>query len=245
MRAGGALRALGPIDAKSVRRDPMMRWLFLMPVLVGLLFRFGVPPVAAWMTERFGIALSAYSALLGSFLALVTPNVYGAVIGFLLLDQKDDRTLTALQVTPLTTGGYLFYRMGAPLVLSVLMTLVVFALSGIVTIGLGGQVLVALAAAPLAPAFAVFLSAFARNKVQGFALMKAAGVINWPPVIAFFVHSDWQWAFGLCPTYWAAKLYWELDDGRSDAWWVFLVGVLYLGLLTAWMLRRFDREMHR
>ena len=75
--------------------------------------------------------------------------------------------------------------------------------------------------------------------------MKGAGALNWPPMIAWFVDSDWQWAFGVCPTYWPAKLYWELEAGGAHASWVALVGVVYLALLSWLMLRRFDRSVHR
>ena len=67
--------------------------------------------------------------------------------------------------------------------------------------------LAALAAAPAAPLLALFLAAFARNKVQGFALMKAAGVVIWPPVAAVFVPMPWQLLFGVSPVYWPARVY--------------------------------------
>ena len=245
MRALGVLRALGPIDLKNVGRDSLMRWMAALPLVLALAFRWGLPPVERWAVERFGVSLDPYQALIASFLVMATPIMYGAVIGFLLLDQKDDRTLTALQVTPLTTAGYLVYRMAIPMALSVVITPVVLQLAGLATLSLPRQLLAAVGAAPLGPGYAVFVAAFARNKVQGFALVKGAGVLNWPPVIAYFVHSDWQWAFGLCPTYWPVKLYWEIDAGGSLVWPVFLAGMLYFGLLIAWMLRRFDREIHR
>ena len=246
MGVAGVLWALGPIDLKSVRRDSLLRWMFFMPLLLALLVRVGVPPLAAWLDERFDIELGPYFPLIASILVMNTPMIYGMVIGFLLLDQKDDQTLTALQVTPLTAGGYLAYRMGIPLLLSIATNLLVLPLSGVATIGLDRQLLAAVGAAPLAPGFALFLAAFANNKVQGFALTKAAqGVITWPPLIAYFVHSNWQWAFGLCPAYWQVKLYWELDAQGTAVWPVFLIGIAYLSVLIVLLLRRFDRVMHR
>lgn len=41
--------------------------------------------------------------------------VFGVVTGFLLLDERDDRTLTALQVTPLPLRAYIFYRVTVPI----------------------------------------------------------------------------------------------------------------------------------
>ena len=108
-----------------------------------------------------------YHPLIASVLVMTTPNMFGAVIGFLLLDQKDDRTLTALQVTPLTVGGYLTYRIAIPMVLSVAMTLVALEISGLSGLGSGKQLLAAVAAAPLAPVYALFLVAFARKQGAG------------------------------------------------------------------------------
>lgn len=239
-----AVKGLGPIDLKNVWRDSLLRWMLLVPLLLGVLFRFGVPPVGVWLDRRFGIDLALYQPLLTSMLVMIAPMMNAVVIGFLLLDQKDDRTLAALEVTPLTARGYLVYRLTVPIVLSVVMTVVALALSGVSTLGLGGQLLAAIGAAPLAPAFTLFLAAFAKNKVQGFALMKASGIINWPPVIAYFIAPPWQWLFGLCPTYWPAKLVWELESGGGWVWLALLGSVAYGFLLAVPMLRRFDRVMH-
>ncbi len=93
MRAAAILRGLGPIDLRSIQRDSLLRWMLLVPVLIAVLFRWGLPPVSVWLSSRFQIDSRPYLPLLGSLVVMVTPMLYGAVIGFLLLDQKDDRTL--------------------------------------------------------------------------------------------------------------------------------------------------------
>ncbi|MDX1578285.1 MAG: hypothetical protein R3266_07360 [Gemmatimonadota bacterium] len=241
MTALTALRALGPIDILSVRRDPLLRWMLVLPLLFGLLFRWVASLASPWLLARFGVQLADYHPLLGGALALITPMLYGVVVGFLLLDQRDDGTLTALRVTPLTANGYLAYRIAIPTALAIAMTPLVLELGGFTDAGLGSRLLTGVAAAPLAPAFALFLGAFAKNKVQGFALMKAAGVINWPPIIAWFVALPWQLAFGLCPTYGPVKVYWELEAGSSAVWIYLLANLIYLTLLIAWLARRFER----
>ncbi len=241
MRAMAVLRALGPIDAANVRRDPLLRWMLVLPLGFALLFRWVASLADPWLADRFGVEIEAYYPLLASSVVAIAPMVYGTVVGFLLLDQKDDGTLTALRVTPLTPRGYLTYRIAIPMLLGIVITPLVLALSGFSRLGLGEQLLAGLAVAPFAPAFALFLAAFARNKVQGFALMKAAGIVNWPPVIAWFVTSSWQLAFGLCPTYWPIKFYWELEAGGPDAWVYLAVGTAYVALLILLMQRRFER----
>ena len=117
--AAAVVRALGPIDARNVARDSMLRWLVGTPIAYALAFRWGVPVLRTWLGERYGFELTPYYPLLASFLVLITPALIGAVVGFLLLDHRDDRTLTALQVTPLTVEGYLAYRIAVPMVVSV------------------------------------------------------------------------------------------------------------------------------
>ena len=241
LTATHVFRALGPIDVKSVRRDAMLRFLALYVAVLAMLVRWGLPPLSVWVEERFDVDLTTYYTLVMSFLVLAVPAITGAVIGFLLLDQRDDRTLTALRVTPLTLNGYLVYRTTLPMVLSAVLIVLFVPFTGVVPLGFGEVLLVALVAAPQAPLFALCLGAFAANKVQGFALGKAMGVVMWPPGFAYFASPDWQWAFGLVPTYWPAKLFWMLDAGEGGVWLVVAIGLAYQALILWFLLRRFNR----
>src|SRR5690606_8691297 len=101
MRALAAYQSLGTIDLLSVARDPLLRWTIVLTLALGLLIRFAVPPVAAGLEARFGFDLAAFYPLIMSFLPLAVAGMTGTVVGFLLLDQRDDDTLSALLVTPL------------------------------------------------------------------------------------------------------------------------------------------------
>jgi fluoroquinolone transport system permease protein len=245
MNAAAVFRALGPIDLRSVARDSMLRWLVAVPVGIAVLLRWGVPLAAERVAGQYSIDLAPYFPLIASTVVLITPMVAGTVIGFLLLDQRDDGTLGALQVTPLTLAGYLGYRLAVPVLASIVMTVIAVPLTGLVRIGPLPLVLVALAAAPLAPGFALLLGAFAANKVQGFAIMKAAGVLNWPPIIAWFAPTVWQWVMGIVPTYWPVKLFWMLEAGESGWWGYLAVGTVYQVVLVSLLLRRFATVLHR
>lgn len=245
LRVSHVVRALGPIDVKSVRRDSMLRWLIAYPVIIALLVRWGVPAVGAWLQGRYGFDLVPYYALLMSFVLLSVPSITGVVIGFLLLDQRDDNTLTALQVTPLSLNGYLAYRITIPMLLSVLMTVGLVPLAGLVEMGFVALLVAALAAAPHAALYAFFLAAFAANKVQGFALVKALGVLALPPILAYFVSPPFQWAAGVVPQYWPAKLFWMLEAGEAHAWLYLLLGLAYQILLLTLLARRLNTVLHR
>ena len=243
--AAAVIRALGPIDVKSVARDSMLRWLIGMPIVFALAFRWGVPALNEWLGERYAFDLTPHYPLLTSFLVLMVPTLMGSVVGFLLLDHKDDRTLTALQVTPLTVEGYLAYRIAVPMVVSVPVMMASIAIADLVTMGVVPALAASVQAAPAAPLYALFVAAFAANKVQGFALLKGVGVLTWPPVIAWFISSPWQVAFGIDPLYWPLKLFWMLEASEPRAWLYFLAGLTYQSLLIAILLRRFKMVIAR
>jgi fluoroquinolone transport system permease protein len=181
-----------------------------------------------------------------SFLPLIAAGMIGTVVGFLLLDQRDDQTLTALLVTPLSLGDYLRYRLGGPMLLSVVFGTVMVPLAGLTQTTLLQAVVSAATAAPLAPIYALFLGTIAGNKVQGFALAKAAGIVMVPCIVSYFVTGPWQLAFGLVPHYWPLKTFWLFDDGATGAALVHaLIGLAWQSVLLAVLMRRFSHVARR
>lgn len=240
------LKSLGPIDARNIRRDELLRWIIFAPVAMALLIRFLFPIVLVRVGEILQFDLMPYYEPVTSFMIiLLTPYLAGLVIGFLLLDQRDDGTLTALQVTPLSLNGYLLYRLTMPMLLSMVMTLVAAPLSGVVNIGFGRLVLTAVCAAPFAPIFALLLASLAQNKVQGFAITKVAGIILVPPLLAYFITAPWTMILGIFPTYWPAMTLWSAQADESIFWFYWGFGLIYQFAVLFLLTRRFNKVMRQ
>lgn len=77
MKTVQMLQALGPIDAKSVSRDPLLRWMVFYPLLLSGLIRWGVPLLAVRLMAQFQFDLTSYYPLLTSFVLLMTPMLTG------------------------------------------------------------------------------------------------------------------------------------------------------------------------
>jgi fluoroquinolone transport system permease protein len=246
MKTAAAFRSLGAIDAHNVARDSMLRWIALFTPAFGLLFRFAVPPVAGELRRQFNFDLVTYYPLLMSFLPLITAGMIGTVVGFLLLDQRDDQTLTALLVTPLSLGDYLLYRLSGLMLVSVVFSAVMVPLAGLTATTLLQAVVSSVTAAPLAPIYALFLGTIAANKVQGFALAKAVGIVMVPCIMSYFVTGPWQTAFGLLPHYWPLKVFWLFNDGATRAALVHaLIGLAWQSILLMMLVRRFSHVAKR
>ncbi len=234
-----AVTALGPLDARTIWRDPLLRWVALMPISIAVPARFILPGAIDRIDGALGTDLMPhYVPLMGAALLLFTPAMVGMVIGFLLLDQRDDGTLQAMRVTPLPLGTYLTYRLSAPMAVSTVLTCLCFPIAGLNEIGAIELAIAALSAAPLAPLYALTLGAFAANKVQGFALVKVLGILPIAPLIAYAIDSPGEIILALAPTTWPALSYWAFLEGDASALMWAGLGFIYAGLLILPLLRR-------
>ncbi len=246
MRSAADLRALGPIDARALTRDGMLLWLLVLPLALGLLARWALPWATELLRTELAFDLEPYRPLVaGTLFVLLAPMLVGLVTGFLLLDERDDHTLNALLVTPLSLRAYLAYRIGAPLLLCTAMSAAAMAIAGLVTIPWPLLVAVLLLAAIEGPILALLLASFAENKVQGFAVMKGLNVVLLAPLAAWFVDPPWQLLFAPFPTYWPLRIHWSAAHPGPGLALDLAVGLaLHLALL-AWLLARFRRVLHR
>ena len=244
MRTLGIMIRLAPVDLKNIRRDSLLTWIPVVPFLLALLMRWGIPPLTEMVRVQAGRDLVPWYPLIMSSFVLTVAGMVGIVVGFLLLDERDDGVLDALLVTPVSAGALVAYRVAVPLVVGFVITLLTYPL-----VGLTPLPLVDLAAATAlgsfgAPFMALFLASFAANKVTGFAMVKLMQAVQILPLVAFFVAPPAQLAFGLLPTYWPMKIIWLAAEGQPYAPYLvagLVVNVASVGLLV----RRFDRIVHR
>src|SRR6266567_2382188 len=204
-------KTLGPIDLKNVRRDSLLLWLPLIPIIQALVIRSGVPIVAAELQQHLGFDLTHYYPLIMGAFVLESPITTGVIVGFLLLDERDSHMLTALLVTPLPFGHLL------------------------VVASLGSLI---------GPQVALFLAAFAENKVAGFAMFKFLNSLLFIPIVAFFLPGNWQLLAGFLSPFWPLKVFWLAAQGQS--YWPFLLAGLLVNLITLMLLlQRFQKVVHR
>ena len=239
-----AYRVFGPVDVKNVRREDLLIWLTSAMGGVFLMFRYGVPALAGLLDARLGFDLTPCYDLIMSVYVGAAAGMAGMVIGFLLLDERDENTLTALLVTPLPIGSYLAYRITLPLVLGFIVTCLTYPLVGLAPLPPFDLVVVAALASFGAPLTALFLAVFAENKITGLALTKVLNTINMLPVLAYFVGSNWQLAAGLVPAYWPMKVVWLAAAGEPYAWQG-VAGVVVNAAAVWLLLRRFNATLHR
>lgn len=188
-------------DALSVSRDPMLLFAALLSV---------VPPVAlAIARDALDEAAAAFGipevSLYLAPIALCLPAfLIGWVGGFLFLEDRDEGTLAAIDVTPPGVSGFVACRTAATALIAAAVT--IFGARLVVPhAGAGMMALLAVLVALQAMAAAFVLPALAGNKVEGLALTKLTNMLSLAPLLAA-IPSPLRYLGGVLPTFWIGEL---------------------------------------
>lgn len=188
-------------ELKKWTRDSMMGFMLVYPIIFALLGRYFLP----WLGKKYGFDFTLYVDLILTILVLFIPISYGALIGFSILDDRDGNILTNIRVTPLSVHKFLSFRLMGIYFLSVLSTILVIWFSDIADISPKNIIFLALLASLEAPISGLLINSLAKNKVEGFAIMKLGSSIILFPVIALFINNVRELFFAFAPGFWTAK----------------------------------------
>lgn len=250
-RPRGLLRTLATLAANDTRligRDSFLVGILGFTLFIAVLLRLGLPWLAAEVAPSPDIDLDAaafFPLLLGYIVVFQAAMLGGIMIGFVLLDERDDQTLQALLVTPLPLGAYLGYRVLVAVVMAWALVVAELLIINQAVLPLPVLALIAAVAAPTGGLAMLMLATLAGNKVEGFAQLKIIGGSGLLLFAAWFVPEPLQYLFGLYPPYWGVKAYWLAQAG-DPAWLLAAaVGLVYMGVVVLLLARRFYNVVHQ
>lgn len=219
-RPAGLVISLIVADLRKISRDGLMAGIIIAPLVVALVFRAFAPDAGsleATLVSYLGHDLGAEVAraapmLLMSLLTAIAPGLVGAVYGLLLVGERDERTLMALRVMPVSFARYVATRMFTPLAFSVMMTIIAYPVAGLAPLPIATVALLAVVNSSSAPVVALAMAAIARNKMAALAVMRVANSILALPVLAYFATGPMLYLAWLSPAYWQMKALWLAAD---------------------------------
>lgn len=180
----------------------MMRVMLFYPLLFGVIGRYLLPLIAK--TSNFNITANA--DFIVTALTLMSPVVFGALIGFSILDDRDDHIIDSIKVTPLTFNQFMSFRLIVVWLFTFVACIFTIWFSGIGNILWKDILIISFLASLGAPMTGLLINIFAQNKIEGFAIMKLLGTIVLLPVIALFFTDAKELFFAIFPAFWPAKM---------------------------------------
>ncbi|MCO4772812.1 MAG: hypothetical protein KDA24_22460 [Deltaproteobacteria bacterium] len=224
----------------------------------------GVPEVllegneAAWVQAAPGIVLDAAAVqvpldvqweslesgpsmlrgILASLMAFAVLLMGGVIVGLLVLEEKESKTLRVYATAPLQFGEYLAAKAGLAIALSlplgVVATLILLGSVPIVPVAIAS-----IAALPAALLLGFLIAAFAEDQVAAVAMLKSLlFFFTSLPVAGFFVSGPWLWLLAPFTNHHAIQaLYQAVQPGASIPW-VAMGASLVTGLPLVWWVAR-------
>jgi fluoroquinolone transport system permease protein len=208
-------------EAKTIIRDPINIYMCLYPVIVLALSAFLMPFIFESIDPMQEAALKITMLLMLILIMAFGSAILSAMATFLLLEHKDEHTLNTIAVTPVGTSGYLNFKMAYIYLMSVIGTIVVlwgtkliagdkYTVMGVSlfdNINLLHIVAFAVVDSIFAPALGLLQGAFAKNKVEGFAIIKGAGMLVMVPALMILetFQGGMQYVLGIFPNFWAIR----------------------------------------
>lgn len=226
-------------DLKTIFRDGLLIASLLGPLLLALFIRLAFPWLSELSSHHLQLDLTVHYPFALSFLIMFTPMMVGAMTGLILLDERDEHMLSYYAVTPLGQTGYLLYRLSIPAFSSLIFSFLVLPLANLIELNYIAILPVAVLAAFQAPLVALFMGAFAGNKVEGLTLTKGLGFMFAGPAAGYLAPYPWNYAGAVFPPFWITEAFMaSFTPGLAYSGYL-LGGFIIHILLLRYLLNRF------
>jgi fluoroquinolone transport system permease protein len=231
-------------EVKKWTRDPFMVFMLVYPLLFAFVGRYLIPYIA----EVSDFMLEAYSDIVLVALLLFCPAIYGAVVGFSILDDRDDNIITAVQVTPLDVNRFLSVRLIMATVMTFATALFIIWFTGLVSMSAAQAVTVSLLIGFGTPIVGFLINSLSSNKVEGFAIMKGFGIVSLFPLMSLFFFDLKELLFAFAPGFWPAKMIGIIFRGEGLHYLSYntylMVGAAYIAVTTYLVFGVFRRKLN-
>jgi len=222
-------------ELKGIIRDRMNLFFVFFPVILGVIGYFIIPIVQDSVAPG-----NPTPQIVAMFLILITGYIFGAVTAFTLLDDRDDNVLMSLKITPISVRLYVVLKLIISYIFGIFATvLLIYATGFLPNASFGNIVMISLIGALQGPSVALIVNSFAKNKVEGFVIMKMSGLLLMIPVLVFFIFN-WQEVFLIfAPGFWPGRLIQMELLPQYDVNFTFnvyfIIGILY-NIFVSWLL---------
>ena len=190
----------------QLMRDGMLLALLLGPFLMGAASWSLLPLASKAIRAQWSLSIAPWYPLADAFVILMTSFMVSIAGAFVVLEELDERISQYYSVTPVAGTRYDAARLAAPMIWAFSCSIAVKALFGLSRYTMLQTLAVSVLACGNGFAVAALVATLSRNKVEGFALPKLAGISILGLPAAWFVRGPYQYLAAFLPSFWVGKL---------------------------------------
>lgn len=224
-------------DLRQIFRDKTLTVFLFAPIFLILLVRYFVP----YLTDLFPI-IENYHSLIMMFAGIQTAIMFGFVISFIILDEKDENVLQVIRVLPISPFYFILYRLLFATSFSAMGAFLLISFSGIAYPGFTNSCLLSFQYGLTAPFITLITATYANNKVEGMAYFKGVDLILLLPILSFFMLGNLKYIFSFIPAFWTYRLYHaSVNDGNTAL--VFIIGTAIYFSVIGFLFFQFKKRI--
>ena len=217
-------------DFKLITRDPILMLFMFLPVLIFTIFKSFIIFLLPMFNNVTELDFSRYYGYILSGTFLLTPSMLGTVVGFLMIDERDNNILRLMSITPVGYSGYITNRLFIPFFFCIVYTIMGYHIMNIFYLPYIKLLYIAILAGLEGILIGLLLFKLADDKVKGLTYSKGLSVFTVLALIDLF-NNPWLSTLGsVFPSYWITKLI----TNSSEAYIFFLaafVHIVWLGIV--------------
>lgn len=224
-------------DLRQIFRDKTLTVFLFAPLILIVFVRLFVP----FITEQYPI-IQDYHPMIMMFAGIQTAIMFGFIISFIILDEKDENVLQVIRVLPISPFYFILYRLLFATTFSTLGAFLMINLSGIAYPGLTNSILLSVQYGLTAPFITLIIATFAKNKVEGMAFFKGVDLILLLPMLSFFVAGNIKYIFSIIPAFWTYNLF-NASITNGDTTYFFIIGLTIYGFVISVLFMQFKKRI--
>ena len=191
-----------------VRKDMMLLAACIAPILAGVFFRFGIPEVEKLLCQLTGNAsvLMPYYEMFDISLSVLMPVMFCFAAAMVILEERDDKQINYLIVTPLGKRGYLIARLGIPFLMSMVGTLILIPVFMLTELSVWKIIFLSVSGSIQGIIIALMIVTFSSNKLEGMAVTKLSTLMVFGFIVPYFIAGNVQYILMALPSFWVGKV---------------------------------------
>lgn len=202
-------------DIKRVFREPILLLLIVVPVFTVIFVKLIIAFGASLLLKETGFDLSLYNGYVLSVGLLMSPTTLGAVVGFIMIDDRDESIVQLMSITPMGYSGYIVNRLLLPFILSIVYSVFTYLVLGIYTLGFLKLLYISILIGIESIMIGLLLYSFSDNKVKGLTNSKAMSGLILPSLADLLKIRLVTVIAGFVPFYWISSLILKPDTALN------------------------------
>lgn len=226
-------------DLKNIIREPIFFVLLLAPTFMVLILKFVFPYINLLLNRYIKFDLYAIFPQISFMFLLLIPMLCGMIWSLLLVDDKDNKILDVMSISPLGKSGYINIKLLSSVIFSLILVLLMY-IFGEYKEPMSLKFTLLLILISFQSIYLVVLVAnFANNKVEAMTFAKIFSFIYLFPLVSLMFRGNLRYLLAIFPQYWVIEAYRML---HSNNFWIIIILGYICNSIYSWVLIKYFKK---